>query len=574
MGPNSCADSELFHPLRGRAASHARAPEPSRNDLITHNVPAGTGVLNWGTRQSHASPLEKFVSYSTFNHVVADKAPLYRAVMGAFVEAKAHFTVHLRPEDIHARMTGFSLDEVQTALGQLVQWGNLQADADTARVTSVEEFYRARFLYQLTREGEAAEQALQVFDRELGRRGALQSVALDDIRLRLRSLAELADHAEPDGQQVQLLLRDLATVFADLAENARAFMSGLSRTLELRGDDQAALVAYKERLIHYIERFIGDLVTASAEIAGTIHQLDDGPPGQRPIDALLRLAAERDAADQAPDPDSDDDAQTARVRHRSAALHHWEGHWQGLKAWFVDTRERRAQAAMLRAQARRSISRLLEAIQRLNERRLGRSDRAADFRVLARWFLECPDDAAAHRLWHTAFGLNPARHLVVDADTLESWTADPVPASRPWAKAPPLHISPRLRATGNYQKRGAPPRMQRRDQARAYLARQLSGEAAELRAARRRLATGEETRLSAFGELDTDSFGLLLQLLGDALASAPAEDSPVTTTTADGSLRIEMTPLESNSIATITTPAGRLTGRDYRLRITELGAVS
>jgi len=513
------------------------------------------------------------MTYDAFSHVVADKATLYRAVMAAFVEAKAHFTVHLRPEDVRDRIPEYSLEDVQAALAQLVQWGNLQADADTARVTSVEAFYRARFLYQLTRAGEAAEQALQVFDRELGRRGALQSVALDDIRLRLRSLDELAAQQSPDAQQVQLLLRDLATVFNDLAENARAFMSGLSRTLELRGDDEAALVAYKERLIHYIERFIGDLVTASAEIAATIHRLDAGEPGQRPIDGLLHLAAERDAADEAPELAEGDDAEAGHARQRAVSQRHWDEHWQGLKAWFVDGRDRRAQAALLRAQARRSISRLLEAIQRLNERQLGRSDRAADFRVLARWFLECPDDAAAHRLWHVAFGLDPARHLGVDDETLSAWSAEPVPASRPWAQAPPLRISARLRATGSYQKRGAPPRMQRRDQARAYLARQLSGEAAEARAARERLATGEETRLSAFGALDTDSFGLLLQLLGDALAAAPSPESPVTTSTADGSLCIEMTPLDAGTEATIDSPAGRLSGRDYRLRITELAAV-
>ena len=511
------------------------------------------------------------MSYGALNHAVADKAALYRAIMGAFVEAKAHFTVHLRPEDVRERTSGHALEEIQAALAQLVQWGNLQADADTARVTSVEEFYRARFLYQLTREGEAAEQALQVFDQELGRRGALQSVALDDIRLRLRSLDELAAQPQPDAHEVQLLMRDLATVFADLAENARAFMSGLSRTLELRGDDQAALIAYKERLIHYIERFIGDLVTASAEIAGTIRRLDEGARGDRPVDTLLYLAAERDAADHVPDRDAT--PQTSDARQNETARRHWEAHWQGLKDWFVDAPERRAQAAMLRAQARRSISRLLEAIQRLNERRLGRSDRAADFRVLARWFLECPEDAEAHRLWHSAFGLNPARHLGVDPETLDTWTAEPVPASRTWAQAPPLRISPRLRATGSYQKRGAPPRMQRRDQGRDYLARQLSSEATELRAARERLATGEETRLSAFAELDTDSFGLLLQLVGDALAKAATPDSPVTTTTADGGLRIEMAPLGTDSEATIDTPAGRLTGRDYRLRITELAAV-
>jgi uncharacterized protein (TIGR02677 family) len=510
------------------------------------------------------------LSYSAFNHVVAEKAPLYRAVMAAFVDAKAHFTVHLRPEDVHERIDGYSLEAVQDALSQLVQWGNLQADPDTARVTSIEAFYRARYLYQLTRVGEAAEQALQVFDRELGRRGALQSVALDDIRLRLRSLSELAAEDQPDATQVQLLLRDLTTVFEDLAENARAFMSGLSRTLELRGDNAEALIAYKERLVGYIERFIGDLVTASAEIAGTLRWLDGDGGNERPITRLLRLTAERDAADSAPDLSDTGDSASVHEAERRQALERWEGHWTGLKAWFLDDPERRAQATLLRAQARRSISQMLEAVQRLNERRLGRSDRAADFRVLARWFLECPNDDAAHRLWRSAFGLAPARHLGVTEETLAAWEENPVSASRSWHEAPPLHISARLRATGSHQRRVAPPPVQRRDQGRAYLARQLAEEAAELRAARATLATGDETRLSEIGRLDADAFSLLLELLGDALAAAPSPDEPVTTTTGDGSLRIELNPLGPETEATIAAPHGWLTGRDYRLRITDL----
>ena len=41
------------------------------------------------------------------------------------------------------------------------------ADPDTSRVTSVEDFHRARFLYQLTHAGEAAERSLAVFDERL-----------------------------------------------------------------------------------------------------------------------------------------------------------------------------------------------------------------------------------------------------------------------------------------------------------------------------------------------------------------------------------------------------------------------
>ena len=89
----------------------------------------------------------------TFAYVTADKAALYRAVMRVFVEAKASFTLHLRPQEVAATLPGLvELEAVEAALAQLCDWGNLDAHPDTADVATVEEFYRPRYLYQLTPE--------------------------------------------------------------------------------------------------------------------------------------------------------------------------------------------------------------------------------------------------------------------------------------------------------------------------------------------------------------------------------------------------------------------------------------
>src|SRR5438105_4979025 len=102
-------------------------------------------------------------------------------VLRTFARAKDRFIVHLRPEDVAAELSRESDEQLLQALDKLVCWGNLRADADTGRVTSVEEFHRKRFLFQLTVEGQAAEQSIAFYEEAIGRRGALQSVALADI---------------------------------------------------------------------------------------------------------------------------------------------------------------------------------------------------------------------------------------------------------------------------------------------------------------------------------------------------------------------------------------------------------
>jgi uncharacterized protein (TIGR02677 family) len=336
---------------------------------------------------------------------MADNAPLYRAILDVFAASKRQFRLHLRPDEVLAEAAWPSgpptLEAVQQALGQLVEWGNLQSQPDTARVATIEDFYRKRLLYRMTSGGEAVEAGLQAFVEALARRAELQSVALDDIRARLISLGQLMRESPPDTAKVHGALRDLVHVFEGLSDNAEAFMAGLARTIELQRAEIAAVMSFKTRLIDYLQRFIGDLVTRSSQIA---ELLIDLRPFERP---LLQIAAERDARNAAPG-DFEMDAEAVGTR-----LIAWNERWAGLARWFVSDGRDRAQAELLRASALSAIPRLLQAVSLLHERRAGRSDRAADFRRLALWFAAAGSHANAHRLWRAAFALSPARHLAL-----------------------------------------------------------------------------------------------------------------------------------------------------------------
>jgi len=480
--------------------------------------------------------------------------------MRAFIDAKRRFLVHLRPEDIAEAIQDAS---AESALSALVEWGNLRADPDTSRVTSVEEFYRARYLYQLTAEGEAAELALDAYDQALGRRGELQSVALEDIRVRAHGLLEQARLPAPDAAVVHNLLRELASLLENLAANASAFMGSLQRTIELQDINEEAFIAYKDRLIRYLERFVGDLQIKSADIAEALRQLDT-----LETDRLLQIAAAREAADVAPQ--AEEKTEQGPDAAFDAKLEEWRGRWSGVRSWFVGERSRPSQASLLRQHARASIPALLETVMLLQERRSGRSDRSADFRSLAVWFAEAPDDAAAHRLWRAAFGLTSARHLTADSAYLDALEARSVPASTSWRDGPAVPISARLRTTGRYQRPGPMPPVSDRSTARLLLAEQLEAEHRQTEAARQRLATGTPTRLSDLRALDRQEFGLFLNLLADALSAGPLTSDGVRTVTSDGTLEIRLVPTCDGGIAKIHTPDGIFGGQDHLITITDL----
>ncbi|HEY5224764.1 MAG TPA: TIGR02677 family protein [Microbacteriaceae bacterium] len=512
--------------------------------------------------------------FGVFRHLNTDNRDLYRLILGAFVDAKERFQVHLRPADVFENVRDASasvgapttVDSVTDALDQLVVWGNLSASPDTGRVVQVEDFYRKRHLFQLSREGEAVEKALRVYDESLGRRGSLQAVALEDIAVILREFIALVD---ADVLDVSILYRNVESLtrrFGDLADNASAFMSSLQRTIDLTETDEEVFIAYKSRLIEYLERFIRDLAVRGPQIAALLESLD-----AEKVDRALRTLAERDAAEAAPDPD-DADARTELAR----AYLSWTNRWAGLRSWFlsvdargVDTRD--SQAKLLRQTALGAIPTLLDAVRAVNARRSGRSDRSADYLALAEWFHEAETDDDRHRLARAAFGLYPARHLTVPPETWQRWSDDPALAGQPWAQVPPIELSPQLRRTGSYERKGRANKIIDRSADRAALALKVRQQSEQITAARRRLATNGEVELRDLAGLDSVAFGLFLTLLGDALVATGEHRGAVHTASSDGTMSIDLTPIAGEFVA-LETERGTLWGPNHLVRIVDLEA--
>lgn len=496
----------------------------------------------------------------TFAYLNAEKSSVYLAVMRVFTEAKARFALHLRPQEIidelRASYDGslpidadtLDSETIDAVLNQLCEWGNLTSHPDTTDVATVEEFYRPRYLFQITREGEAADQALSAYERALRESGELQAAALSDIRALLGELLSYCSSAEPDEAKVHRTLSLLRTRFRELTSKAQTFIASLQRTIDLHEKEVEAFRSYKEALIDYLERFIGELVIATADIAATLETLRASG-----VDKLLRIAADRDLADAVSPTDQD----------RAAAVSAWVARWDGLRGWFINLPDHASQAEILRARARSAIPALLSAVAGINERRANRSDRSTDLRTLARWFAQADTDLDAHRLWRAAFGLTPARHLRIDQQTLDERDAKPVPPQESWLSAPPLCITPRLRQSGRYTRRGRPNEVIDCAAEKARLARAAEVEAEQIEAARRRLATGERIRLSEIGELDSAAFDLFLDLLGEALAARGTGNSPIETTSSDGSIVVKLSPIGNGHFATIKTSAGHFRGPDH-----------
>lgn len=507
-----------------------------------------------------------------FRYVTADNAPTYRAIMQVFSDATERYVIELRPADLLAglREGGYVVDvddarELEERfLGQLAAWGNLVAAHDHVGVERLADWYQRRLVYRLTDLGEAAHRAVAQVEATLGRSGSLQTNMLVKIRDALLALhqAAIRTDADPDAEELLRLLHDLHSAFDTLTREASRFMTDLG---PLAADDRErasddAFMAYKQAVLAYISRFVQEVRRLRDQIVSALTALDDLTPAHPALDGQHGLAALVAIAARSRDlPDFDGDSRT-----RVAWAADQQGKWSGVRAWFLGDGEGPATVDRLSDFARGAVLRLTRTLGRLNDRRGRAVDRTTDFLTLARWFATADTDDDAHVLWHTAFGLSPARHLHLgeqDPETTATRTS--------WWDADPVAVPTRLRTHGRVQRGGRTGKAADYTDGRRFLAARAKRDRAHTEAALARFVDAD-LRLSELDQLAGDELALLLGFLDDALAAPRTAGGTRQTRSRDGRLQLALHPPDDGHRHTLSTREGQLNCPDYRLVVREV----
>ena len=498
-----------------------------------------------------------------FSYLSAPNSTLYQAILAVFAEARTEFQLNLRAVEI-ADKTKLSLSEetVVAALDQLCQWGNLEAFNDHSQAVSLQEFYRRHLYYQMTSGGVAALRAIDLFYELVQTPASLQASALAAVRDRLAELIGMAKaHEQPDQKRgssgpfdvpkASSLLEVLFDELENLTNQAQEFFRGLQATVELRETSVDAFLNFKDRLVHYVERFLNQVVNVAGQAEAMIESVDE-----MMIETMLRSIALHRTVDEMEVTQERIEQVYQRLRLR----------WSGVVGWFVSPAGKTSQADELRALARLGIREIAAAATRLNRAASGMVDRSTDFRRLAVWFAQCPDARSAHRLWRTAFALSPARHLTITEATLIERDQTPIAASSPWSEAPPLRIAPTIRSSGRVAKSARTPRMIDNREQLQSLRQQALQETAELNAAMQQLLTPRR-RMSELPQMTQQAFPLLLDLLGEALTLRGNNHETVLASSTDGSMNIRLEPTNDDSQCNVVSSWGQFSGQDFWLSI-------
>lgn len=515
-------------------------------------------------------PLTEEERFRLFSWTTADHRRLHLAILRVFDDARSAYEVRLRPVTILERLpdaladlepgtgstrddggesgSSFDTDQVLRALESLHGWGVLEQSQDASRVASIEEYRRRRPLYQFTEFGFRAYRAVEAVLAMQPGEAQLQRFAFGAIHDDLTELATAV--AAGDAVRSHRLLYQLDGLFRDMTERAGQFYVFLGHLTQQSDTSPEVFLELKDRLLGYLQEFLGELQRHRPLIASAITRIDG-----LGVDRLVELVS---AADESP-------FITPRERERQ-----WRLRWDGLVDWFVPRPgATRSAADDLDRATTAAITDLSSLLRRLVESRSRGISRDSELRHLARWISRLPSDADAHALFNVAFGLTPSRHL----SAVDEHLNDITPANASWWEAEPVAVSQTLRERGQYQRAvGAPP-LPDVSKARELARRRHEADNEATEAASRQLA---EHALDV--ELDDRSFAVLRSLLSRAARARvpvpvkvglpPTGEAPSWHGEARGQgIVLRLVPVERGERSTIHTTSGMLSIEGFRIEL-------
>lgn len=462
-------------------------------------------------------------------------APRYVAILAVFVEARDRYQVEVSTQEVADALAAraVEVENLEAALNQLKDWGNLTWSQDTTRVARLEDFRRRQAIWQLTAGGHAAHEAVVAVLGADDQQGSLQRTLLRDIRDGLAQLAAAVETGDAD--VVYLRLRDLDGALRDLAENARDFHASIALLRREHDVDPERFAAYKHLLIDYLEQFLSHLSTQREHVSRAVQVVEALGIGR-----MVTLAARGD--------------DSAGLFRDGDAEDLWRRRWAGLASWFVSAPGQPSGADDLEEATTGAIRELLNLLRRVVESSRRPITRASELVHMARWFRRLESDDAAAALFDAAFGLGRPLHLSgqttdVEAVVTDSW----------WTTAPVL-VPVTLREHGRRPSPGRPaPAVDYSRQKARLAAEHAAGQAARAQAAAQLTARPIEGRT-----LSDPEAGVFFELLDRAAHRRPAGTTPgdgavVVTEGAEARLVADPTGM------TVRTRRGTMTLEGHRL---------
>lgn len=337
-------------------------------------------------------------------YLSAENYVSYRAIMRIFYQEHQKMHYQLDKQTIMGELrqdrlfSAYTEQQLSLDLDQLTKWKNLTAIQDPRKVRTVADFQHKQYQYMMSQAALEIERMTITLENLYTHTTGLTSSSFRRIQRALDKIEKLDQMPLKEiGDWWQDLQEDFSRLSQSYQDYLREFY-GPSAEKYMKSED---FIVYKRHLITYLEDFVQDLQSSSAQISAQLESMSS-----ETTEKLLNLVHQSELDIPRPLSEKTDHWQE-QLRMKN------EGVWQSLVGWFSGSDSTARQVMEVTNEViRRVVQNAAMLVQMQN---MGVSNKA-ELRHIMKLFSEMSSLDEAHKLSALVFGAQQARHYVVNSD--------------------------------------------------------------------------------------------------------------------------------------------------------------
>lgn len=288
---------------------------------------------------------------------------------------------------VYDEFSEYSIEQLKSDLDSLVNWNNLVAIADTAKVNTIEEFKNREFRYQLSPITIEFERMLISLEHmKIENTATLEGTLVERFRLLLEKYTDILEAEE---SVVYQWWKDLNSSFKELNRNYQDYISKFYSPKNDELMKTTEFLIFKEGFIKYLRQFIKSLQINTfgiREVFINIHNSD--------IEKILVKVFNYEKSIQSLDVLVDE------KEYKELNL----GRMTSIREWFITTDGREALVEQLISNTNEIIRKITRYAAQIADKKNNNANRKEEYRRLAAMFDKCEDVKEAHILAAQIFG--------------------------------------------------------------------------------------------------------------------------------------------------------------------------
>ena len=339
---------------------------------------------------------------SETSYLTTENTKRYRPILRFFYEEYEKINYMLYKEDVFQHFTDkiyfeeYTLEQCDSDLSALVNWGNLTALQDTNNVTTVEEFKHRKFRYQLSEYAVEIERLVIKLENLHIEGASLEPRLIERIREELGKIEAMQYKEE---SEVLAWWDNLNNDFKRLNQDYQDYIKTFYNVKMEEVAKSKQFIVYKNDLVKYLRDFIKLLQENSYRIEANLKNISEETEkqilnkiflGQKKIVRIDKLGEEINEEE---------------IYSRN------KDKWNNLKKWFIGDSARISEVEKINEKTSEIIRKITRIANQIAEAKGNVSSRKAEYKKLCEMFIKTETIEDSHKLSSLVFGMTNTRHM-------------------------------------------------------------------------------------------------------------------------------------------------------------------